>query len=99
MLTDAQYALISPNNFVYPTHLVPLIIPESTTTHANSNMQIAHTEEVRLFREVTGVEQNLLQKTVGMFEETYLEDIRNRNTNSNKDTVAGVLTHLQENYG
>ena len=36
VLADAQYALISNTPFVYPT--CPLIIPDGTTAHANSNM-------------------------------------------------------------
>ena len=55
-------------------------------------MRIAHTEEVRLLREVTGVEQALVQQIVD-----YLEDIRNRTIKFINDTVAGVLTHLHEN--
>ena len=65
------------------------------TAHANSNMRIVHTKEVRLFREVTGVEQVLVQQIVGTVEEAYLADICNRTMNSINDTVAGVLTHLQ----
>ena len=38
VITEAQYELIYPNPFVYPTHLGPLIIPYDTTAHANSNM-------------------------------------------------------------
>ena len=62
-------------------------------------MRVAHTKEVHLFREVTGVEQALVQQIVGTLKESYLADICNRNTNSINNTVAGVLTHLQDNYG
>ena len=62
-------------------------------------MWITHTKHVRLFYEVTGMEQSLLQNIFGTAEEAYLADIRNRSTKSINDTVAGVLTHLQENYG
>ena len=62
-------------------------------------MQIAHTKEVRLFREVTGVEQAIAQQIVGPVEESFLPDIRNRTTKSINDTVTGLLMHLQENYG
>ena len=62
-------------------------------------MQITHTKEVRLFREVTGVEQSLVQQFFVTVEEAYLLYICNRTTNSINDTVTGVLTHLQENYG
>ena len=72
MLTDAQYALIYPTPFFYPTHPGPLIITDGTTTHANSNIRIMHTKEVRLFCEVTGVEQALVQQIVGTVKESYL---------------------------
>ena len=54
VLTESQYTLISYTPLVYPTHPVPLIILYGTTAHANSDIQIVHTEEVRLFREVMG---------------------------------------------
>ena len=60
-------------------------------------MPIAHTKEVRLFREVTGVEQSLVQKIAGTVEEAHLADIRNRTKNSINETVAGVLVNLQGN--
>ena len=62
-------------------------------------MRIAHTKEMRLFHEVTEVEQALVQKIVGTAEADYLADIRNRTTNSINNTVAGILTHLKEKYG
>ena len=62
-------------------------------------MRIDHTKEVCLFREVTGVEQALVQQIVDTVEEAYLEDIQNRITKSTNSTVAGVLTYIQENYG
>ena len=34
-----------------------------------------------------------------MFEEEYLADIRNRFKKSTNNTVVGMLTHLQDNYG
>ena len=98
MLTEAQYALISTTILVYPTHLGPLIIPDGTTAHANSNMRIAHTKEVRLFCEATGAEQALVKQIVGTVEESYMADIRNRTTNSINDTAEVVLMHIQENY-
>ena len=61
VLTESQYSLISPTPFVYPTHPGPLIIPDGTTAHADFNMRIMHTEEVRLFHEVTGFGQSLIQ--------------------------------------
>ena len=39
-----------------------------------------------------------MQQIIGMVEEEYQADIRNMTMNSVNDTVADVLTHLQENY-
>ena len=76
-----------------------LVIPDRTTSHANYNMRIAHTKEVRLFREVTGVGKALIQQIVGTVEEDYMMDIRNRIINSINNTVTGALKHLQDKYG
>ena len=54
---------------------------------------------MHLLQEVTEVGQALVQKIVATVKEAYLTDICNRVTNSIKNTVAGVLTHLQDNYG
>ena len=99
VLTDAQYSIISNTPLVYPTHSGPLIITEGTTSHMTLNMRIMHSKEVRLFCEVMGVEQDLIQYIITAVGETYLTDIRNRTTKLINDTVAHVLTHLQDNYG
>ena len=54
---------------------------------------------MRLFREVTLVEQALVQQIIGMVKEAYLVDICNRTMKLINDTVAGVITHVHENYG
>ena len=70
VLTNAQYALISPTPFVYLTHMGPLIIPDVTISHVNSNMRIANTKKVHLFQEVTGIDQDIVQKFVATVEES-----------------------------
>ena len=99
VLTDAQYTLISPTPFVYPTHPGPISVPYGTTAHANSNMWIAHTKRVILFIEVMGVGQPLMQQVFFTVKEAYLAYISKRTTNSVIDTVTDILTHLQYNYG
>ena len=46
-----------------------------------------------------GEEQAIVQQIVARVKEAYLADIRNRTKNSINDTMAEVLTHLQDNYG
>ena len=98
-LTEAQYALIYPTPLVYLTHPGPLIITDGTTAHAKSNMRIVHTEEVRLFSEVTGVEQALVKHIVVTVKEAYITDICNSTTAPINNTMEGVITHLQDKYG
>ena len=77
VFTDAKFALILNKPFIYLTQQGPLIIPDGNTAHMNSNTIIAHTEEVRHFREVTGVKQALVQQVATTVEEAYLVNIRN----------------------
>ena len=89
--------IITPlTTFTYPTHPGPIIILGGTNTHANSNMRIAQTKEVHLFHEVMVAEQALVQQIIGTVEEAYLAEIHNRKTNSINNTVACVLTYLQD---
>ena len=46
-----------------------------------------------------GVKQALIQKTVATINATYLEDVRDRMTNSINLSVSALLWHLQETYG
>ena len=97
VLIDLQSLIISNTLFVYPTHLGPLIITDSTATDTNSNVQIMHTKEVHLFCKVMIVEQDLVKHIVATIKEAYLAYVRNITTNSINNAVADVLTHLQEN--
>ena len=99
VLTDVQYVLIENTPFIYPTHLGPLIIIYGKTSLMNSNTQISHTEEVHIFREVTGVEQYPVQQIDATSKEEHLTDIRNQMMNYINNAVADVLTHLQEKCG
>ena len=99
VLNNAQYAFILNTPFLYPTQPFPFIVPDGTTVHMNLKICIAHTKAVCIFREVTGVEQDLVQKIVSTVEEAYPADIHNWNTDSINDTVDYVLTYLQDNYG
>ena len=65
----------------------------------NSNMRIAHTKEVRLFREMMRVQQALVKQIVSAVGEYYLADIHKHTTDSISDTVANVLTHIPKKYG
>ena len=99
VLTAAQYEDISNTFFTRPVHLGPLSIPLEATTVQRSTLRDAHIEDLRVFCKVMGVEQALIQKIVATIDPTYLEDVRDRMTNSINVSVSALLLHLQETYG
>ena len=59
-----------------------------------------HTERVRVFNEVLGVEAALRQQINDAIENSYLKAIRNRQTNAIIMPVSDIITiHLYPNYG
>lgn len=99
VLRDAQYALLTNQAFVRPAHPGPLVIPAGTTAVMATAMKDAHVEEIRLFREVQGVEKALIQQIVQAVEAPYLIALRERTSNSLRGTVTAILDHLQTVYG
>ena len=63
-------------------------------------MNVAHSkEQLRLFREVEGVEKALIQQIIKSVEAPYLAAIRDRVSNSLTGTVQQILDYLQTAYG
>jgi hypothetical protein len=82
---------------VHPGHR--LVIPAGTTAVMATAMKDAHIEQIRLFREVQGVEKALIQQIVQAVEAPYLMALRERRSNSLRGTVTQILEHLQTVYG
>jgi methyl-accepting chemotaxis protein len=99
VLSAAQYALITPTAFVRRVHPGVLAIPVGTTAPMATVLKEAHHEQLRLFREVQGVEKALIQQLVQAIGATYLSSIRDRATNSLQGTVYEIIDHLQTVYG
>ena len=59
VLSPWTYAMVSNTPFAYPAHPGPLAIPQGTTGPMVTVLREQHIENVRLFREVTGVEKAL----------------------------------------
>ena len=71
-LTAAQYADISTTVFTRPAHLGPLSIPLAATVVQRSTLRDTHIEDLRVFCEVMGVEQALIQQIVATIYAMYL---------------------------
>jgi hypothetical protein len=99
VLSDAQYAILTNQPFTRPAHPGPLVIPAGTTAVMATAMKDAHVEQIRLFREVQGVEKALIQQIVQAVEAPYLIALRERSSNSLRGTVTDILEHLHTVYG
>ena len=99
LLSPTAYALISPAAINRPTHPGALIIPVHTTQHIARTMTEAHKENLRIFRECTGVEAALIQQLVEAIDSIYLEAIRDATTNTIGLTIYEVIRYLYDTYG
>ena len=99
VLTAAQYADVSNTVFTRPDHLGPLAIPPAATAVQRSTLRDAHVEYLRVFCEVMGADQALIQQIFATIDATYLADVQDRTTNSINISVSALLVHLQDTYG
>jgi hypothetical protein len=100
VLSDAQYAILTAQPFVRPVFPGALTIPAGTTAPmATAVLKEAHQEAIRIFGEVQGVDKALIQQIVQAIEAPYLSSIRDRASNSLRDSVYEILSYLQDVYG
>ena len=98
VLSPRRYSLLSNAKYVQPQHPGPLVIPAGSTQDIAHTMKEQHTERLRVFREVTGVEQALKQQIVTAVEPQYLEALRNPTTGRITAPVYDVIRHLFQIY-
>ena len=82
VLSDAQYAILTAQPFVRPVFPGPLAIPAGTTAPMATVLKEAHQEDIRIFREVQGVEKAPIQQIVKAADYPYLAAVCNRNSNA-----------------
>ena len=99
VLSNAQYANLSPTPFVRPVFPAPLVIPTGTTAVAANAIERNYKESLRLFREVMGVENALKQQLIKAVDSSFLEAIRDPVTYVLEGTIADNLTFLMTTYG
>ena len=99
IMTPTQYAIHSTTPYVRPTHPGTLTIPGGTTRLVAEEMERNHAESLRVFHEVRGVEQALIQQLVTAIDNKYLIAFKNRATGQFNGTLVDVIQHLRTTYG
>ena len=77
----------------------PLVIPPRTPVHQIKVIKAQHKEELRIYREVNGIEKAMLQMTMEAIPKMYLQPILNIDTNTFDRTMWGVMRWLLDTYG
>ena len=99
IMTPTQYAIHSTTPYVRPTHPGTLTIPVGTTRLVAEEMERNHAESLRVFHEVRGVEQALIQQLVTAIDNNYLVAFKNRATGQFNGTLVQIIQHLRTTYG
>ena len=99
LLSAPAYALISAAAINRPAHPGALIIPVHTTQHMARTITETHKENMRIFRECTGVEAALTQQLVEAIDSIYLEALRDPTTNAIGLPIYDVIRYLYDTYG
>jgi hypothetical protein len=95
MLSAQQFGLLSNAPLIRPIHPGPLNIPASTTAAMTTVLKERHADDLKSFKEVTGVEAALKQQLVQAIQPEYLSAVRNRITNAIQIPLSDVLQHLK----
>ena len=99
VLNVQQYGLLSNAPFIRPAHPGALVIPPNTTNHMSQTLREQHAETLNVFNEVNNVEKTLRQQIIAAVEPSYLEALRNRQTNFITLSIDDIIQHLYDTYG
>ena len=95
VINQLEYSFISPIFFIRPNHPGRLNIP----LNANRDMQEAyirqHTELLRIFHKVYGVERALIQQLTKAVQPCYQSALRNRTTGQITGNLLEIITYLK----
>ena len=99
VISPAQYSMLSNTPFVRPAHPGPFFYPPGTSEINIRLLRDNYTEAVRVFREVTGVDNALRAQIVEAIEPQFLTALRNRQTNAISLPTYQILQFLYDEYG
>ena len=99
VLTDAEYALISPTPFDAPEYLAALTIPPGTNQIETLNLREQHKEGRRSYYACKNVEKALQRHIQDAIEDKFLESLVDEDTQLIQEDVPAVLKYLFDLYG
>ena len=98
ILSDAEYALVSPTPYIRPIHPGPNV-PVGVTQVENTNLRAQYNESLRLFRETNAVEEALITQLSNALPAHYLKRYRNTISNKIQTPIHKILSDLFTAHG
>jgi hypothetical protein len=99
VVSPTAYAILSNMAYERPTLPATLDVPATASKHSQDLLERTHTESLRLFHEVRGVERALTQQIVSAVNPQYIAAMRNRSTGQFTGTIYQLLQYLLTVYG
>ena len=99
VLSDDEYATISPTPFVAPQYPAALTIPPTATQVQAFERRTRHEDSRRKYYECLNVERALQRHIQDAIEDKYLEHLVDDDTQLINKDIPTILDYLMENYG
>ena len=99
VLSDVEYANVSPTPFVAPPFPAALTIPANATQVTAFEQRAKHEEKKRLYYKCQNVEKALQRHIQDAIEDKYLEHLVDEDTQLIHEDIPVILDYLMENYG
>ena len=99
VLTQAEYARVSNDQFNIPLRPGALLIPPFTANHETIRLQGEHEQAKETFNDCMAVKKTLIKQIVAAVDAEYLKELRDPDTNSINMDIPDILDHLFVRYG
>ena len=99
VISPTQFNLLLNAAFIRPIHPGPLTIPNSITAAMSVVIEDQYNVQLRLFREVNGVEKAMISQILSAINAEFFTVIINCATNAIPGLVHLVLDYLNDTYG
>ena len=93
-MTNMTYTTLSPILYIRPVHHGILLIPNNATRIVSCKIKQLYDDNIRVFHEVRGVEQALIQKVVKSVDKQYIIYMKNRTTGQFRGNIRQIFAYL-----
>ena len=94
LMTNTKYATLPPVAYVRPVHPGILQIPSNATRVTLYKLKRVYDKNIRVFHEVCGVEEALIQQVVTAVNKKYIISMKTRTTGQFTGNIRQIVAYL-----